>query len=398
MPDAPGPCNRVLRVCAVIPLFVALLGLEERAPAGGENELVIPVERHTLEVLSSVTPGEAPKLRSSDAIDVITRVLEEHTDLSPRFLDPEIMTACEGTLGCIVARLPSRSGDSKPKRRLLFMLTTITRRGAPDRMIAALVDIDQAMRAIREAEGSGLHGERAEAFVAERSVILPPVRAELASSEASRAFLERLLTSDLRAAIEKEDWEPWGEIEIAADDPGLLVELDGAVVGKTPAGPTILRRVGTGRHTLVLERSDLEPERATIEVEGGHRASIRVSMRSRRSALARNLRSGLLWTGIAVAAAGVAIAGLAATSHDSDVRRYCLSGTCDLPTRIDLEAALGFGLIGLGATWSIAVSIRDVDETPWLELAAGTIAGAIAFGAAALLVPRLAQEDLRRGY
>jgi hypothetical protein len=375
-----------------------VLALATPSAAWAETTLTAPERGEPLAILYAVPTGEVGKLETSEVVRTLSSAVRQHTSYLPEFAEPDLMRSCEGRLGCIVERVSGgRTRGEAPHVHLVLVLSNLTKTGSPDRITATLVDADQV-----RAEGEGVDNAEREERIRSRAVRAGPIRTELRSAEEAQAFFERLVKSDLRSVFEQNGaFEPWGEIALQCETPGLPIQLDGATLGMTQGGDLKIVRVVAGMRTLTIggkgtfEREVDVGRGKTVPVE----ASIKLGGYSQ-------LRSALLWGGAGVAALGAAALIFAVARHDGAAETYCFRpctggnafetlgydpSVADPTKPINpsgvLLAPLGYSLIAAGGAWALGSALGDDDRAPWIELTVGVVLGALAYGLSAALNP-----------
>jgi hypothetical protein len=366
--------------------------------ARADGTLTAPDRGEPLAILYAVPTGEIGKLETSEVVRTLSGAIRQSTSYVPEFAEPDLMRSCEGRLGCIVERVSGgRTRGEAPRVHLVLVLSNLTKTGSPDRITATLVDADQV-----RTEREGGEGAEREERIRSRAVLAGPIRAELSSADQAHEFLERLVTTELRSIFEQNGaFQPWGEIALKCETPGLAIQLDGATLGTTQGGATRIVRVVAGARTLTIggkgtfERQVDVGRGETVAVE----AAIKLGGPSQ-------LRAALLWGGAGIAALGAGAVVFALARHDGSAQSYCFrpcTGGSSFetagydPAATDptkpinpsgvLLAPLGYSLMAMGGAWAVGSWIGDEDRAPWIELTAGVVLGALAYGLSAALNP-----------
>jgi hypothetical protein len=289
--------------------------------------------------------------------------------------------------------------------------------GRPDRISVLLIDTDVALeewhRAPRDREGWRLDVDRR---IGDRGGVLArPEPEELPDVSAGLAYAQRLVGGRLKDALERAGhWDPYGAVEIDSPVSGLAVSIDGRVVGVLSTGKIRLERLLPGARRLVFEKSGAPPISIEIQVDRGETARVeagQIAIASGSSA-DNTVRSGVAIAGIAAAAAGTAATIAAIISAQGPSRVDCVALTGPSPSCQSgfvalgertasasggnfmgsgsgvLAAPLGYGLIGLGAVWTLgAWLLTPRDQIPWLPLVAGVVFLGASYGLSAALSP-----------
>lgn len=354
---------------------------------------------------------------------IAAEVLKEKTNLKPDLVEQASMQECEGKLACFVERVRSdyRKADqaleddprrlkrfSEVRRRLrearpppprfLVILSVVSQAASSDRLIANLLDTDDALGYIHEFNERAISApqdkEQLETKIAEFSVRAAPPPVTVAQGQIE-PFLRKLLLEEFRAELETSgNWEPYGQAVLEVAEPGLELELDGRRIGTTKPGRTVIRTLA-GEHSIRLVHPGLVPIERRASVERGKSTSVAITVERPKNEVARGLRRGAFWGGLVLAAAGAALTVLAAHQAGSagrqpvcihlDPSRRCggvefvRSGGGDSAQSIRSDpngtgvplAPLGYSLAGMGGAWAIGSAVGDSDSYPVLEIGIG---------------------------
>jgi hypothetical protein len=203
------------------------------------------------------------------------------------------------------------------------------------------------------------------------------------------------------------DYEPYGELLLEAAPPGLEIEVDGNLIGRTGDRSTLILEVWP--RTLRIELSDPQQRFLSftreVEVVRGERARVVVELvRAADPGAAPVARKAGFWGGIAMAAIGGAFTSYAIIASPSSERVSPCSGEncasnggrfatfCELASERPsacsgsgaLTAPLGYSMMLTGGVWTAgSLWWGDETEVPWLPLLVGVVAGAAAYGVSA---------------
>ena len=404
---------------------LSIFALSASAAAAPTAEILVE-ERTPLAFLLVTPSGAASRARSSAVIASVSELLEDHTDFDVQLVDADRVADCGGRLACLVravrpdydrSRLIEPGGRMRPfsdhqawvqDRRVavptvLFVLSSIALPDG-DRLIPQWIDTDAALAIDHNADRSGPDWRReVEAQVRERalSTRLP---SHLASSEEDAVrFLNGLITRELRSELEaRGHWEPFAEVWLVGTPNGVTVGVDGRTVGTTRSDGVRLTQIRPGAHRIELRGPRVEPWSQRLELRAGATEIVEPDVRILKDR--HEGRTALLWSGVALGAAGLAVSVFALTESDDTVI-YC-SDTCGTRFRsLDesretprfgsqtggggfLTGPLGYsmllsgGALSLGSLW-----IGNDDEFPWVALVGGLALGATAYGVSAALDP-----------
>ncbi|MCK6551116.1 hypothetical protein L6R52_35105 [Myxococcota bacterium] len=380
------------------------------SPAAAAEPGVLDVREHRPLAFVLLAPsGRMATTSRSELIRLLSVALGRSTDLTVEAIDAALVADCAGELGCMVAKVDT-SGGRVAAAELLLVASIVGREGKRDRLSATLVDAKTARveyaRVSREDPDWRL---LAEAAITERAVRATMPWREL--DEDASGTVEHLVGDVLRPALEDAGrWEPWGELVLSNLGPGWGIDLDGATIGTTSdAATTRIVGVSAGARRLQLVHAHFEPVDVTLTVERGKTTRYDAAPIHRGGA-SSSVRTGVIWGGAAVAAAGAAVLTWSLARADGDVVVYCLrsaGATCEASSRFQTSsydpsavpafddrvnpsglrvAPLGYALVGTGAVWSLgALLLTDEGEIPWPEVVAGIAVGALAYGLSAAL-------------
>lgn len=359
------------------------------------SDVVNVGERAPLAVVV-VTPSGAPgRVSRSEVIRHLADLLARDTDFSPDLLDDGLVKECRGSTSCLVLH-----AERSP---YLLVVSNLTASDGADLMTAFLVDVEQALAA-RSGISLESPGWQDEADAAIRpAIVARSERAEIATGDEARTFMEAFLRDRARAPLAAAGhWQPFGAIEIVADSAGLAVRLDDVTVATTSTGSTRLVGVAPGTRRITIEHPDYAAFSTNVDVDRGTTAVVRAAL-ERSNGEGSAIRSGVLWSGVVISAAGVFVSVFALAKHDGGTR-YCGVAEGSAPCAADrdfrascydsrtgtncggvLIAPLGLALIGLGATWSLGtLSFGDADAIPWWQIAAGVALGGAIYAISAV--------------
>ena len=150
-----------------------------------------------------------------------------------------------------------------------------------------------------------------------------------------------------------------------------------------------IEQLRPGQRTVKLSHPSYLPISQEVELQAGQVVYLKPQFVPKPNNLAFYSQQALLWSGVAAAVAGAVVLGLSFQLSGSDRGVHCFEG-CEggqlksygpIP-----KAALGYSLIGMGATWSLGTWIfSDHDHIPWIEGIVGLVIGGTALGVSAAL-------------
>lgn len=382
------------------------------------QEVINVSERAPLALL--VSPAKGTESDLSALILAMSQVLEARTDFSVRVHDPRpTVDDCAGKLTCItravrpdyrrgalilgngqlqeysehVRRLPPRSYARYFVYAVVLPGADASRR--PGSVAVMLIDTDDVLSAWHTASRADPDwASKVESEVKRRSkVAVGRLGAELQLS------VEALVTQKLGPEFARTGhWDPYGAITLVSTVEGLGVLVDDEEVGKTSVGSTTLVSVIAGRRTIAVAHPDYEPWQVQVEVPRG--ASVEVRTEPQRLANAGAARSVVLWSGLGLAAAGLALTGYAIAQSAGESGPLCATlpgestDACDgggftqLGSSGVLTAPAGYSLIAVGGSFALGASVfGGDDEIPWIAVAVGVALGAVSYGLSAALDP-----------
>jgi hypothetical protein len=331
--------------------------------------------------------GEQGRLSSPAIAKQLTALFETRTDLEPDYLEPDVVTACKGTLGCIVKSTRGAS-EGAPAHSMLLIVSNLTARGRKDHLSVTLIDVRSALDVLAK---SG--GEHAEASIQEQSIWFGPVSADVATEEEGLEFLRSAFTSGFgQVLIKTGHFEPpTSEIELTGAQSGVDLTIDGRKIGKLDPGTNVLRNVTPGRRALSISSELYEPWSVSLDVKPSERAHVQLQLR------AREVSEPELWPTLALGGAGLAVAGgalalYAGLSVHPNV--VCVSippcpsnaspvNDPGFNHRVSPIAVVGLSAASLGLAVALTSWLAKDKASPWLELGAGIAAGALGAGLAA---------------
>lgn len=251
-----------------------------------------------------------------------------------------------------------------------------------DRAQVMMIDLSLS-RAVLATSG----GEAAENRIFEEALTMSSGAVALNDPVALEHWAIDLLERQMQPRLDHaRHWEVFGEILVTAPRPGLSISLNGAKLGPAAEGPTRIRDVPSGAHVLALDELKL-----TKNVDVAARTVTEVTFEAPRGA--SPVRTAALWTGLAFAAAGVALETAALVSDGgATALNVCRGAECapEAAKRFDragpfLAAPLGYALFGTGATWAGGALLSAEDEAPWIAVIAGGAIGVLAYSLSAAL-------------
>lgn len=382
-----------------------------------EGSAVVMRSRQPIAVHFAAPAGARLKVRRADVLAHFDELMQRHTDLQRE--DVKDAESCQGELHCFVLRSRSDYGEKKPESdapekgkdkvpHLLFLISSIAQDGEePDRVSALLIDADLALELYNSANrDKEFWKEDLEARIGSEAVLGRAREAKVATPDDARTFLDRAISQDFRSAFDRfGNWEPFGKIELSMSQAGLEIVIDGATVGTTKSGVTMIEQVPQGTRRLRLQSPEYETYETQLVIQQGgvERLSPKVS---RASGMGSVGRTATIIGGAVVAALGTAVTIWAVAAQDTGVQIICLNrqeGECGssrfLRTGFDdsvsngdpnaggfLHAPLGYSLVATGATMSLGtLFFTDEDEIPWIPLIAGVAVGFASYGISAAL-------------
>ncbi len=398
---------------------------------------VISVQQRSPMAFLLVTPsGASGRIRSSEFIDTLSQLVQQHTDFFIQSLDANAAASCEGRLACITRlarpdyeRLQYELGNGqmapysehlaylKKKKvsyaKLLMVLSNITG-GHEDRMSLTVVDTDKVLQALHTHDpGAPDAANQLAVHIRKACLLAEPKWGTAQTLDAARDFLKDNFNNHLRRGLEASGhWEPQGSIELRTAQGGHAIQLDGTTVGATVPGLTQIVGVAPGRHQLALSRSDISPWSGEVQVQRRVPTTVTPTLLSQGQGSAQTVRQVLMWTGVGLVVAGTTVSAVALARQDSSVTTFCptvdgnsaCGGSAFISTGYDPSSAPSFGnelnpsgvLIGplgyslalTGAAWSLGTWLfGDGEDLPWWQLGAGVVLGATAYGISHALNP-----------
>lgn len=362
-------------------LLLGLLAAGATSPTVGQRETA---------VLVLIVPREgAPQVSPSVLLDEVSRALEDRTRLE--VIPPDRIGVHEGELDrCPIdglytcwARAMRGTTSSGPRLALIAV-------ERPEGIALVVMDLASA-RSIIERETDP---EALESSLYRKAFRPEPVALEDPSTLGAR--VADVLEPGLRSL---DLWFENGRLVLAAP-PDQVVTIDGTPVATTRAGETELEGIAAGSH-LVAVGAGFE---RSVSVPTGGLVRVDVPVRPDPSVL----RTATIWTGVAVAVAGVAVTGWSISAGRAD-RYGCLTtgGGCpdgpgvgfgavpesgavgpEAVERSALPAAsVGAGLLAAGVVWSLGTLLfHDEHEDPWWSLVSGLLGGGIVLGTTAVVL------------
>jgi hypothetical protein len=265
--------------------------------------------------------------------------------------------------------------------------------GERGRLAVLIIDLDRAVRAYDHVSTSeeGWR-ERVEALMYQDAVHSDFAEIDAGDPSSLDAFFTKMFDTQMRGVFEgAQHWRENGSIEIDTPQAGLTIGIDGEPAGVTDSGKTVIDGVPIGERTIVLTDPNglVQHEPVPVSVERG-RASTLVPALSSGPSSVPAIRAVTLWTGVAVAAAGVALLVYASRApQDGHDLRVCPGGDCPDRARSFATfsgdpggvpiAPVASGLFGAGLGWSLgALLFGEEHELPWIAWLAGVGLGGAA--------------------
>ncbi|MCK6547773.1 carboxypeptidase-like regulatory domain-containing protein [Myxococcota bacterium] len=421
--------ERPIRAAVALVYLAALVAAPVRAHAdeSGAPKPDIDVRVRVPVALMVITPtGKIGSSDTSNIIRIADAALAETTDLQVKPYDDP---GCRGKPTCYVesvrsdylSRLATFRDDEDPSRfkpfgevksvlkgltppapHYLVVLSSSRQADGSDRLSTLLLDTDEALGYIHEANERNERRDAEKEEALEDRIVQYAKRASPAplvvkKDEQVEGYIRELFQSEFRDELEKAGhWQPYGHVVVEVSEPGLEIELDGAKIGTTKPGRTVLGNVTPGDRTLRISRAGFLTAEQRVTVRTGETATVEIAVAREPQQVARTMRTGMFWGGIATAAAGVAITALAISAASSSDRTVvCIHNGSGCPgsaefiklgagtdplTDVTADpsegkviplAPLGYSLIGAGATWSLSSVIGDQDSLPIVELGLG---------------------------
>lgn len=410
-------------VASVTVLLSSLL-----AASTAESSALVWGRRVPIALVTITSAGGQGQTRSSALISSLSGIFRDHTDLEVMPIEEAIPRSCEGALGCMTRRIRTdydraayelpggevlpfarhaeRVARDRNLPRMLLVVSSFVKPGAPDRVFAMLVDLELALEIHHRADRRDPDWrESSDARIDEAAVLHRTERVELAGEAETRRFFERLLTEELRGVLEERGhWHPYGRLELRNTAAGGTVRIDGEVVGLSLEGTTPVLELGAGARTVELETADGRARRYEVLIRAGQTEVLSVEREVAGSARSA-LRPIVLYGGLGLAATGLVVTTLAAAFASGAVDRVCFEGgACEHRAAFagvgtdstgglvepsqsgPLLAPLGYSLMLSGGVLGLGtLLLTREDETPWLPLLAGVAAGGLAYGLSAAL-------------
>ena len=352
-----------------------------------------------------VQAPDAPRWtgREQDVARIAASTLSTRTRLVTRNartagLSPRQLQTCRGqpSLRCWVQALtrPPRS-TAVARRGPYFMLVRLLPLPREDQALVSLwlVDLERARQGLREHDGAA-----ADRWILERATTRRRFEVVWGDGTLPRAF--RQLWDDRAERLRGAGlWWPNGSIRVQTDwVPPYQVSIDGGAVRTATASTVIVRPVAAGTHRVIVGAGRGSVAR-TVNVTMGRTTDLRIDARAAALRFGDD-RPALLWSGIGVAAAGVAItvAGLTLDVKSELVQVCAASSTCDDAPRFarssdyftaretpnggsgPLVVPLGYSLAITGGAWALTAALWDEPQVPWWIVVLGGVAGGAAYG------------------
>lgn len=336
------------------------------------QEIIHVDERKPMPVLLLAPLGELKIINSTRVISGLSSMLTPKTDLAVESAEPEHASDCAGELACLIEKTGARTS-------LLLVLSAVRTKNG-DRISATLVDVDEARAEM--SRGDRTDKEAIESAIGERAVLVRPLWQEIASEAELDAWIAKWIAEDLRSVLERRrEWEPFGEILLEGVPKGSSIALDGAPAGMVKEDSVRIAGVKPGPRIILVEHPSIEATSISVAVSKGQVAHVTPSFKSGDPSL---VRPALFWAGAGTAAAGAAIFvyAIAAGDHQDTVclTRDVPASMCEGPAFVGSGVPLGYSLVAAGALWAIGARFfGEEEDTPWIALLAGAVAGAAAF-------------------
>ena len=217
------------------------------------------------------------------------------------------------------------------------------------------------------------------------------------------ALFRRIVQDDLRPLFERRRARR-GAIRIASKA-GLSIRLDGAPIGATAAAGTTITGLLPGRRRIELADDSADVFQAVIDVRPGEVTQVSAPLPPLVSA--HPARAPILWGGVAVLVAGVAVGAVALAGGDRQLQARCVRRASEPDAPCDGAGFLGFGadaaatptadpnavdpsgvamaplagaLLITGASASLGAWLSDPEDVPWLPAVVGLALGALGYG------------------
>lgn len=372
--------------------------------------------------LLNMPTGRGARASQSEIIRLVSDLLKKRTDLFLQQVEPFVVADCQGRLHCIAQKvrrdyrrqaLVESSGAVRPFSEHLqqlksegrsypqyLMMVSVIPGEKADRIRGLLLDTDRALSIFHEAKREVGWKDSVEVLVSGEAVLASLERSAVRDGAEMERYLQRMFRGPLKAGFGTH-WEPYGELTVVSKSAGAQVILDGNAIGLLEAGTTRITGVRPGERVVRVERSGFAPMEKTIQVRPGGAAKLELSMVQTELGLNPAMRGGLLWTGVAAAAAGIATT-IYAVTKQADVRVSCFTtnencsgGSTFITSNYAPEnvgtlepinpggvalAPLGFSLVAAGAGWALSSWLMDEEAFPWLEFLIGVAAGGATYG------------------
>jgi hypothetical protein len=400
-------------------------GAQGPLPGGDTVPTRLRVEpRRALPVVVLSPTGAPGAIRLADLHAAFARPIDELTAFDPVFASDDAVRACRAQLVCIVRRVRPdydrddlrrtdarlepyavhrarvRSAGLRPARFVL-VVTHVTVPSRPDRVLALLVDTDEALRLLHEVERSEGWRERVEEQVLRRAV---RAEAELQATETAadvERFADVFFGSRVAPIFDAEGaWRPFAEVTLRSVPIGSEIIVDGEVLGVAASRVVVVDDLGPGPHEIAIRHPEHEPFETSVRADAKTVTALDVELRPRRGE-PFTPRTVITIAGAAAVIAGAAVLTVAAV-QSTDATTFCFEGPgCEASARFDpargppepgvgaspsggvLLAPLGLGLIATGATWSAGAGLVERRPMPWISTLAGLALGGLVYGTAA---------------
>lgn len=344
-----------------------------------------------------ITPaGTTATMRPDELVARLGALYERWTDLRPAPLTAEPLARCRGRLTCLVEVARAALEPTSPW--FLLVVSVIPTEGA-DLVSIAFVDLALATAEIDglRATSGAFDAAEAERRILDRALVGPEERREVRGAAELEAFVDALMSTHHRAALERAGhFEPHGAIAVEGGPATGMITLDGKGLAPSPGpgGSLLVVRVPPGSHTLTLRFGALDAFARTLTIARGQTERINLADVAAPHE-ARRYEAALRWGGVAAAGLGAALVVHAAASPTTAVTcwgdtpcdaGFARFGSPDTPGLFDDPAGtgapiapLGLGLAALGLGTVVANELFAEDTWPGWPLVVGLAAGLATF-------------------
>lgn len=347
---------------------VAEYPLSERAPLG----LVVTASGLELSTRKALVENLVAEIEANSLLRV-----DDVTDLSAAADNP--------TLALLEALARRNLGQGEQELPPIVLVLSFLPSTTPGRVLLArqVIFARDALRALAlRAESRSPDG------IVEQYSRLSNLE-ELPTAEVASRLPARLRAA-LRPELERRGlWRPQGSVLIEVEGSGLLIRLDGRVVGEALTGPVLLERVAQGSRKVTIEQAGYARAEGAVEVQASEVARFAPVLLDLRVEAARAPRAAVAVTGTALMASGAVLLGIALVEALSSAPPcVALRERGDCPgaevtfARVGgvPVAPIGYSLLGAGALMGGGVWATSDATQPWWFLVAGVGLGAAALG------------------